>query len=60
MKRWGKFSTFKERGEWAELLLIATAASHGGHILKPWGDSLAYDVATEQSGSLLTQRGALH
>jgi hypothetical protein len=53
MKRWGKFKTFKERGEWVELLFMAAAASHGYHVLKPWGDSLAYDVGIEQCGSLL-------
>jgi hypothetical protein len=44
MKRWGNFNTIKERGEWVELLFMALAASHGYHVLKPWGDSLAYDV----------------
>ncbi len=53
MKRWGKFSTLKERGEWVELLFMAAAASHGYHVLKPWGDSLAYDVGIEHRGSLL-------
>jgi hypothetical protein len=32
---------------------MAAAASHGYHILKPWGDSLAYDVAIEHAGGLL-------
>jgi hypothetical protein len=32
---------------------MAAAASHGYHILKPWGDSLAYDVAIERAGGLL-------
>ena len=32
---------------------MAAAASHGYHILKPWGDSLAYDVAIEHEGGLL-------
>ena len=53
MKRLGQFSTFKQRGEWVELLFMAAAASHGYHILKPWGDSLAYDVGIEQHGGLL-------
>jgi hypothetical protein len=44
MKRWGNFNTIKERGEWVELLFMALAASRGYHVLKPWGDSLAYDV----------------
>jgi hypothetical protein len=53
MRRSGQFSTFKQRGEWVELLFMAAAASHGYHILKPWGDSLAYDVAIEHAGGLL-------
>jgi PD-(D/E)XK endonuclease len=53
MKRWGQFSIFKQRGEWVELLFMAAAASHGYHILKPWGDSLAYDVGIEHAGGLL-------
>ena len=53
MKRSGQFSTFKQRGEWVELLFMAAAASHGYHILKPWGDSLAYDVGIEHDGGLL-------
>jgi hypothetical protein len=53
MKGSGQFSTFKQRGEWVELLFMAAAASHGYHILQPWGDSLAYDVAIEHAGGLL-------
>jgi PD-(D/E)XK endonuclease len=47
MKRWGKFNTLKERGEWVELQFMAGAASRGYHVLKPWGDSLAYDVGID-------------
>jgi hypothetical protein len=47
MKRWGKFNTLKERGEWIELLFMAAAASRGYHVLKPWGDSMAYDVGID-------------
>jgi len=32
---------------------MAAAASRGFHVLKPWGDSLAYDVGIEQNGGLL-------
>jgi PD-(D/E)XK endonuclease len=53
MKRWGKFSTLKERGEWVELQFMAAAASRGYHVLKPCGDSLAYDVGIEHGGHLL-------
>jgi hypothetical protein len=53
MKRWGKFRTLKERGEWVELVFMAAAASHGYHVLKPSGDSRAYDVAIEHGGDLI-------
>jgi PD-(D/E)XK nuclease superfamily protein len=52
MKRWGKFNTLKERGEWVELEFTAAAASRGYSVLKPCGDSLAYDVAIEHGGTL--------
>ena len=52
MKLWQRFPTFKQRGEWVELQFMAQAALHGYHVLKPWGDSLEYDVATEHSGNL--------
>ena len=51
MKRWGK--NFKQRGEWVELVFMAAAASRGYHVLKPCGDSLAYDLGIEQRGGLL-------
>ena len=53
MKDWEKFRTFKERGEWVELQFMAAAASHGYRVLKPWGDSLEYDVAVENSGDMI-------
>jgi PD-(D/E)XK endonuclease len=53
MKDWEKFRTFKERGEWVELQFMAAAASHGYRVLKPWGDSLEYDVAVEHSGDMI-------
>ena len=45
MKR--QFRTFKQRGEWVELKFMAEAAARGFALLKPWGDSLAYDVALD-------------
>jgi hypothetical protein len=51
MNRCGK--NFKQRGEWVELQFMAAAASHGYHLLKPWGDSLAYDVGIDQSAQFL-------
>ena len=53
MKPWQCFPTFKQRGEWVELQFMAQAALHGYHVLKPWGDSLEYDVATEHCGNLI-------
>ncbi len=50
---WDQFKTFKERGEWVELLFMAAANLRGYHVLKPWGDSLEYDVAIEHRGALL-------
>jgi hypothetical protein len=53
MKDWERFRTFKQRGEWVELLFMADAASHGYHVLKPCGDSLEYDVAVEHNGDMI-------
>lgn len=53
MNDWENFKTFKERGEWVELLFMAAASSHGYRVLKPWGDSLEYDVAVEHAGGML-------
>ena len=52
MAQWQHFPTFKQRGEWVELQFMAQAALHGYHVLKPWGDSLEYDVAIEHNGNL--------
>jgi hypothetical protein len=48
-----KFSTFKERGEWVELKFMAAAIERGLHVLKPWGDSRAYDVGLDLQSRLL-------
>jgi hypothetical protein len=53
MKRWGKFSTLKERGEWVELQFMAAAASRGYHISRPWGDSRPYDVGVEHGADFI-------
>ena len=39
------FKSFKERGEWVELLFMAAAIRHGYKVLRPWGDSQPFDVA---------------
>jgi hypothetical protein len=41
------FRTFKERGEWVELVFMAMAVRLGFKVSKPWGDSSAYDVGIE-------------
>ena len=52
-RRWEEFKTYKRRGEWVELLFMAAAAEHGFGVLKPWGDSLAYDVGIDYEGRLI-------
>jgi hypothetical protein len=47
------FRTHKERGEWVELCFMAKAAGKGLHILKPYGDSLGYDVGVECADGIL-------
>ena len=44
------FKTYKQRGEWVELLFMTRAAKRGYVISKPWGDSARYDVGIEQDG----------
>jgi PD-(D/E)XK endonuclease len=44
------FKTYKQRGEWVELLFMTWAARRGYVVLKPWGDSARYDVGIEQDG----------
>src|SRR5580698_10525494 len=40
------FKNFKERGEWVELRFMAEAMRRGQKVLKPWGESAPFDVAT--------------
>jgi hypothetical protein len=47
------FSTFKQRGEWVELLFMAMAARHGLIISRPWGETQAYDVGIEHKSTFL-------
>jgi hypothetical protein len=44
------FKTYKQRGEWVELLFMTRAAKRGYAVSKPWGDSARYDVGIEQNG----------
>ncbi len=46
------FKTYKQRGEWIELLFMMLAAKRGYVVLKPWGDSARYDVGIEHCGRL--------
>jgi hypothetical protein len=43
------FKTYKQRGEWIELLFMTRAAKRGYVVSKPWGDSARYDVGIEQN-----------
>jgi hypothetical protein len=47
------FKTYKQRGEWVELIFMAQAAERGFNVSKPWGDSAPYDVALETLGKFL-------
>jgi hypothetical protein len=47
------FSTFKQRGEWVELKFMAEAVERGLFVLKPWGDSRAYDVGLDLRSGLV-------
>jgi hypothetical protein len=49
----GKFATYKQRGEWVELLFMTHAAERGFNVAKPWGDSARYDVSLEHNGRFL-------
>ena len=39
----GNFKTYKQRGEWVELLFMTRAAEFGLNVSKPWGDPARYD-----------------
>jgi hypothetical protein len=49
----GNFKTYKQRGEWVELLFMTRAAERGFNVSKPWGDSARYDVSLEHNGRFL-------
>ncbi|MFZ0308574.1 MAG: group I intron-associated PD-(D/E)XK endonuclease [Candidatus Sulfotelmatobacter sp.] len=53
MDHWKHFKSFKQRGEWIELLFMACAAERGFHVLKPWGDTRPYDVGIEYGQNFL-------
>lgn len=44
------FKTYKQRGEWIELLFMTRAAKRAFVVSKPHGDSARYDVGIEMSG----------
>jgi hypothetical protein len=44
------FKTYKQRGEWIELLFMTRAAKRGFLVSKPHGDSARYDVGIEKAG----------
>jgi len=50
------FRTYKQRGEWVELKFMAEAAARGYPVLKPWGDSFAFDVGIDhKDGTIRVQ-----
>jgi hypothetical protein len=53
MTKCNGFRTFKERGEWVELVFMAMAVRLGFRVSKPWGDSSAYDVGIESGERIL-------
>jgi hypothetical protein len=53
MKYWQRFSTYKQRGEWAELKFMTEAAQRRFGVSKPWGDTRAYDVGVEHGQNFL-------
>jgi len=53
MKYWERFGSFKERGEWVELLFMAEAARRRFAVCKPWGEMRAFDVGIERHPNFL-------
>jgi len=53
IQQWQHFHTFKQRGEWVELQFMAAASLRGYRVLKPWGDSLEYDLCVEHHSQFL-------
>lgn len=53
MDRQERFKTYKQRGEWSELLFMTRAAGNGFNVSKPFGDSARYDVSVEEGGRFL-------
>jgi hypothetical protein len=49
---WELFTSYKQRGEWVELLFMAMAAQHRFAVSKPWGIQ-AYDVGIEHGANFL-------
>ena len=43
----------KQRGEWAEMRFLARVSELGLTVIRPWGDSLHYDMVVESDGCLL-------
>lgn len=43
----------KRQGEWGELRFMAAALAHGFNVMRPWGDSSAYDVVLEEDSRFL-------
>lgn len=43
----------KRQGEWGELRFMAAALAHGFNVMRPWGDSSAYDVVVERGSHFL-------
>lgn len=48
-----QFKTFKQRGEWVEMLFMARASREGLQVSKPYGDSATYDFIVEHGARCL-------